>query len=60
MPNYVYRCAKCELEWEVNHKITEEGPTECPRCQSPKAFIDKVIQAVGSILKGSGWYKDGY
>ena len=60
MPTYVYKCVKCENEWEVIHKMSEDGPETCPRCQAPKSMIERIIQAVASVLKGGGWYKDGY
>jgi putative FmdB family regulatory protein len=58
MPTYVYKCAKCEHTFEVQAKMSDPPPTEgCPECGC--TVLDKVIQAVGSILKGSGWFKKG-
>ena len=59
MPTYVYQCQKCEHEFEVQHKMSEPGPEQCPVCASPREFLARVIQAVSSILKGGGWYKKG-
>lgn len=64
MPIFNYKCQKCENEYEVFYKsqsaVVDEEPKEvCPKCQSEKK--EKLLSVGTSfILKGSGWYKDGY
>lgn len=57
MPLYDYRCTKCKHIWEVNKKITEPHPTECPNCNSTTieryhGNSDQLVQ-----YKGKGWMK---
>tara|TARA_R110000772_G_scaffold54450_3_gene124331 strand:- start:868 stop:1011 length:144 start_codon:yes stop_codon:yes gene_type:complete len=37
-------------------KLDEQQPT-CPQCKSP---VEKLVSQGSFVLKGSGWYKDGY
>jgi len=57
-PTYDYICQKCEHEFEAIQKITEEPLTDCPECGSNKA--KRCISASTFVLKGGGWYSDGY
>ena len=36
MPRYDYKCLSsvCELETEINHKISEDPQINCPKCSS--------------------------
>ena len=36
MPRYDYQCIlhKCNFEFEVTHKITEDPLIKCPKCES--------------------------
>lgn len=59
MPTYVYVCPQCQKEWEARQSISEPPLTNCstPGCQgNPK----RVIQPSNFVLKGKGWFKDGY
>lgn len=58
MPTYEYACEACENTWEAEQRITEPALTECPRCKEPKAR--RLISGSRFVLKGSGWYADGY
>jgi putative FmdB family regulatory protein len=58
MPTYEYACEACENEWEVEQRITEPALTDCPKCGAPKAR--RLISGSRFVLKGSGWYADGY
>lgn len=53
MPTYLYRCKGCEHEFEQFQKFVEDPLTECPECGQA---IKRVIQPVGVVFKGSGWY----
>ena len=53
MPTYQYRCADCGRELEVVQKFTDASLTECPTCTGN---LRKVLNAVGVVFKGSGFY----
>jgi len=55
MPTYVYRCSRCDCEFEAVQRITEEPLVNCPQCQ--RASLERVIQPSSFVLKGSGWYR---
>lgn len=54
MPLYEYACAQCGHRFEVRQGIREEPLTICSPCGGP---IRRVIQPVGIVFKGSGFYK---
>ena len=58
MPIYEYACARCESEFEVEQRITEDPLRSCPRCRSRR--IKRLISQTSFALKGGGWYADGY
>ncbi len=58
MPIYEYRCGKCDEVHEVQHKIADPAPESCPECGGGP--MTKLISATAFVLKGSGWYNDGY
>jgi len=53
MPIYLYQCDECGLRFERLQRMSEEPLTECPECEGT---IHRVIQPVGIIFKGSGFY----
>ena len=58
MPTYDYLCEKCGYEFEREQRITEDPIKTCPECRSRK--VKRLLSAPGFILKGGGWYADGY
>ena len=58
MPTYDYQCQKCGHEFERVQRITEDPIKTCPGCKSKKA--KRLLSAPNFILKGGGWYADGY
>ena len=58
MPIYEYRCDRCEREFEVEQRITEEPLRSCPQCRSRK--LRRLISQTSFVLKGGGWYSDLY
>jgi putative FmdB family regulatory protein len=53
MPTYTYQCDSCGHQFEAVQRFTDDPLTECPECG---ASIRRVIQPVGVVFKGSGWY----
>ena len=53
MPTYHYRCATCENRFDAFQKFAEDPLTDCPECGG---LVKRVIQPVGVVFKGSGWY----
>ena len=53
MPTYTYQCDSCGHGFEAVQRFADDPLTECPECG---AAIRRVIQPVGVVFKGSGWY----
>ena len=53
MPTYSYHCDSCGHDFEAVQRFADEPLNECPQCGSA---IRRVIQPVGVVFKGSGWY----
>jgi putative FmdB family regulatory protein len=53
MPTYHYRCKSCAHEFDQFQKFAEEPLKFCPECGQD---VRRVIQPVGVVFKGSGWY----
>jgi predicted nucleic acid-binding Zn ribbon protein len=75
MPTYTYHCSKCDSQYERVQRITDAPDTLCPvpvGASRPGGRGDglcggevrRVIVPSGGgggfILKGGGWYRDGY
>ena len=58
MPTYEYACEACGNNWEAEQRITEPALKDCPKCGAPKAR--RLISGSRFVLKGGGWYADGY
>ena len=58
MPIYEYACERCDSEFEVEQRITEDPLKRCPSCRSPR--VKRLISQTSFVLKGSGWYSDLY
>ncbi|MBT3219873.1 MAG: zinc ribbon domain-containing protein [Proteobacteria bacterium] len=56
MPIYEYKCTSCGLKFD---KLVKMGmaPPPCPECGNE---VQKLVSAAAFVLKGGGWYKDGY
>jgi putative FmdB family regulatory protein len=57
MPIYEYRCGACGDEFEVIQRLSE-GPLE--RCAKCGGSLEKLLSRTAFMLKGGGWYSDGY
>jgi putative FmdB family regulatory protein len=58
MPTYTYTCDACHREFEHEQRIIEPPLKKCPKCGKSKAR--RLISSGNFILKGGGWYSDGY
>ena len=58
MPTYSYHCDACGKDFEKEQRITEAPLKKCPKCGKLKAR--RMISGGNFILKGGGWYSDGY
>ncbi len=57
MPIYEYECTDKGHRFEMLQKMSDDPVQTCPECGGK---VRKLISAAGFMLKGSGWYKDGY
>jgi len=53
MPLYEYQCLPNKHRFELRHGMTETPVLTCPQCG---ADVRRVIQPVGILFKGSGFY----
>jgi len=53
MPIYVYQCDSCGIIFERQQHFSDPPLTDCPECDG---HIHRVIQPVGIVFKGSGFY----
>lgn len=53
---YEYACPVCG-SFEKEQRISESKLSTCPTCNSP---VKRLISQTSFVLKGSGWYSDGY
>src|SRR5687768_9491232 len=58
MPTYSYQCEACNREFEKEQRISESAIRKCPSCGKLK--LRRLITSGNFILKGGGWYSDGY
>ncbi|OQY21360.1 MAG: hypothetical protein B6I34_07435 [Anaerolineaceae bacterium 4572_32.1] len=53
MPIYVYQCDSCGVTFERQQHFSDAPLTDCPECDG---HVHRVIQPVGVVFKGSGFY----
>ena len=56
---YEYVCTACGHAWETEQAISAAPVKTCPKCGTEHAKR-QVSGGAGFILKGGGWYADGY
>ncbi|MBK7582125.1 MAG: zinc ribbon domain-containing protein [Myxococcales bacterium] len=56
---YEYVCSACSFQWEAEQPISASPLTTCPSCKAESARR-QVSGGQGFILRGGGWYADGY
>lgn len=54
MPIYEYECKTCGVRFERKQTWSEDPVKTCPDCSGE---VRKVLQPVGIVFKGSGFYK---
>ena len=63
MPTYEYECTK-GCHFEVQQSIKDDAYTRCKKEFCPLGQggvrVKRLISASNFILKGGGWYSDGY
>lgn len=52
MPNYDFKCPKCEKVEEVYRTYDQKISAECGQCN---IAMDRVWEATPSIFRGGGW-----
>lgn len=57
MPTYDYVCDRCGREFEVQQKMSDPAIKTCEKCGGE---VTKLISSGNFVLKGDGWYVDGY
>lgn len=55
MPLYEYHCRRCSTDTQKLQRRFDDPAPEC--CGKP---MTKLISRGSFILKGGGWYQDGY
>ncbi|MBI5324493.1 MAG: zinc ribbon domain-containing protein [Ignavibacteriae bacterium] len=60
MPVYEYKCRKCEREFEVTQRITEEPLKKCILDGCDGEVFRKISKNVGLVFNGSGFYLTDY
>ncbi|MGK0183204.1 MAG: putative FmdB family regulatory protein [Halioglobus sp.] len=60
MPNYDYKCKKCDHSLTVFQKITEDKITKCPECL--ESSLLRLIGGANATLRfeGTGYYITDY
>lgn len=58
MPIYEYECDKCGHEFEREQRMSDPPVKTCPKCKGRR--VTKLISRSSFVLKGGGWYADGY
>lgn len=53
MPIYEYQCDTCGIRFERRQHMDDEPLKDCPECVG---HVHRVIQPIGVIFKGSGFY----
>jgi putative FmdB family regulatory protein len=56
---YEYLCTACGAEWEAEQSISAAPLQDCPKC-GQRTAKRQISGGAGFILKGGGWYADGY
>ena len=58
MPIYEYKCSKCEHQFEIIQRFSDNPLESCPECG--QTSIKKLVSAPSFRLKGGGWYETDF
>ena len=58
MPIYEYKCSKCEHQFEVIQRFSDNPVESCPACN--RKTVKKLVSAPSFRLKGGGWYETDF
>ena len=58
MPIYEYKCSKCEHQFEVIQRLSDNPIEICPECNQKS--VNKLVSAPSFRLKGGGWYETDF
>ena len=58
MPIYEYKCSKCEHQFEVIQRFSDNPVETCPACN--RKTVKKLVSAPSFRLKGGGWYETDF
>ncbi len=53
MPTYSYHCDTGDHDFDIVQRFADDALSVCPECGGS---VRRVIQPVGVVFKGSGWY----
>ena len=60
MPNYDYKCQKCDHLFEVFQSMTADKLTDCPQ-ENCDGTVKRLLGTGGAVIfKGSGFYETDY
>jgi putative FmdB family regulatory protein len=54
MPTYTYACKQCDHRFDQRQSFSDAALTVCPKCAGN---LRKVLNSVGVVFKGSGFYR---
>jgi putative FmdB family regulatory protein len=54
MPTYTYACKQCDHRFDQRQSFDEPALAVCPECSGN---LRKVLNSVGVVFKGSGFYR---
>jgi putative FmdB family regulatory protein len=54
MPTYDYKCTACNIQFEVEQRMSDEPLSICPTCQGKLKRL--ISGGSGIAFKGSGFY----
>ncbi len=60
MPNYDYKCEKCDQVFEVFQSMNDPKLTDCPQEDCDGQVKRLLGTGAGIIFKGSGFYQTDY
>jgi len=60
MPNYDYKCEKCDHVFEVFQSMNDPKLTDCPQPDCDGTVKRLLGTGAGIIFKGSGFYQTDY